>query len=87
MKPQTIEEKVEWYAMLHKQNLNGRETEDELFEAGILAGIEETLEEKDEFAIEFAFWLFFVAKQNSSNSKKNFNELLEIFKKEKGLCD
>lgn len=37
MKPQTIEEKVQWYALLHKQNLNGRETEDELFEAGILA--------------------------------------------------
>lgn len=35
-------ERVEWISIMHKQNLNGRETEDELFEAGILAGIEET---------------------------------------------
>ena len=35
-------ERVEYISFLHKQNLNGRETEDELFEAGILAGIEET---------------------------------------------
>lgn len=37
-------ERVEWISIMHKQNLNGRETEDELFEAGILAGIEETEE-------------------------------------------
>ena len=41
----SLEERVEYIAFLHKQNLNGRETEDELFEAGILAGIEETEEE------------------------------------------
>ena len=35
-------DRIEWISMMHKQNLNGRETEDELFEAGILAGIEET---------------------------------------------
>jgi hypothetical protein len=40
----SLEERVEWIALIHKQNLNGRETEDELFEAGILAGIEETKE-------------------------------------------
>ena len=40
----SLEERVEYIAFLHKQNLNGRETEDELFEAGILAGIEETKE-------------------------------------------
>jgi len=39
-----LEERVDWIALIHKQNLNGRETEDELFEAGILAGIEETKE-------------------------------------------
>lgn len=44
-KPITHQEKVEWYSVLHKQNLNGRETEDQLFEAGISAGIEETIEE------------------------------------------
>lgn len=37
-----MKERVEWIAMMYKQNLNGRETEGELFEAGILAGIEET---------------------------------------------
>ena len=81
MKSKTIEEKVEWYAMLHKQNLNGRETEDELFEAGILAGIEETLEEKDEFAIEFAEWS--VSRAMGLDSFKLNNGELEIFKKEK----
>lgn len=39
-----MKERVEWISIMHKQNLNGRETEDELFEAGILAGIEETEE-------------------------------------------
>lgn len=97
MKPKTIEEKVEYYAMLHKQNLNGRETEDELFESGILAGIEETFEERDEFAIEFAEWCdddyFRMGNTNiwshttdwEDNLKFTTKELLEIFKKEKGL--
>ena len=44
MKQETLEERIQYIAFLHKQNLNGRETEDELFEAGILAGIEETKE-------------------------------------------
>lgn len=43
-------DRVEWILMIHKQNLNGRETEDELFEAGIKAGVEET----EELIIEFA---------------------------------
>jgi hypothetical protein len=95
MKPQTIEEKVEWYAMLHKQNLNGRETEDELFEAGILAGIEETEELRDEFVIEFAEWCnthFFQilgkklwCKNLSMENTYTAKELLEIFKIKKAL--
>ena len=36
-----LEKRVEWISMMHKQNLNGRETEDELFEAGIKAGLED----------------------------------------------
>lgn len=89
MKPQTIEEKVEWFAMLHKQNLNGRETEDELFEAGILAGIKETLEERDDYAIEFVKW-FLQNEEKIISIEYNTGEeaikgLLEIFKKEKGL--
>jgi hypothetical protein len=49
--------KVEWIAMMHKQNLNGRETEDELFEAGILAGIEESYMEEEVYKMinDFAF--------------------------------
>lgn len=43
-KDQELFKRVEWISIMHKQNLNGRETEDELFEAGILAGIEETEE-------------------------------------------
>ena len=43
----TLEKRVEWISMMHKQNLNGRETEDELFEADILAGIEESYSEKE----------------------------------------
>lgn len=46
-------DRVEFISFLHKMNLNGRETEDELFEAGILAGIKET----EELTIEFADWL------------------------------
>lgn len=63
----TIEQKVEWISFLHKQNLNGRETEDELFEAGVLAGIEETEENKDEFALEFAIFSKDYAYHNSHN--------------------
>jgi hypothetical protein len=95
MTTQTIEEKVKWYSLLNKQNLNGRETEDELYEAGILVGIEETEELRDEFAIDLAI---FVSKNytysnvaecwlDSYNLLANpitSEELLEIFKKEKG---
>lgn len=45
MKQEIFEERIQYIAFLHKQNLNGRETEDKLFEAGILAGIEETEEQ------------------------------------------
>lgn len=77
----TLNEKVEYYSFLHKQNLNGRETEDELFEAGILAGIEETEELQDEFAIGFAEWLI----KRETKYFESLKELLEIYKKEKGL--
>ena len=42
---ETLEERVRYIAFLHKQNLSGRESEDEVFEIGILAGIEETKEQ------------------------------------------
>jgi hypothetical protein len=78
----TPKEKVEYYSFLHKQNLNGRETEDELFEAGILVGIEETEIIADEFAIGFAEWAY----RNEYNigfyfNSSNTKELLEIYKK------
>jgi hypothetical protein len=43
-KQETFQERVDYISFLHKQNLNGRETEDQLFEAGIMAGMEETEE-------------------------------------------
>ena len=80
-KPETHQEKIEWYSALHKQNLNGRETEDELFELGISAGIEETEELQDDFAIGFAYW----CEWREDRAFKTYEELLEIYKKEKGL--
>ncbi len=94
MNPKTIEEKVQWYSLLNKQNLNGRETEDELYEAGILVGIEETEELRDEFAMDFARFVgnhiySYYENDTWSNDleKKDLTtkELLEIFKKEKQL--
>ena len=35
---------AEWIATMHKQNLNGRETDDELFELGIKCALEEMTE-------------------------------------------
>jgi hypothetical protein len=80
-------DRVEWISMMHKQNLNGRETEDELFEAGIRAGIEVT----EEFMIEFTEWM---SGAISSNYKSQGNwfvkgqimtslELLKVFKRER----
>jgi len=97
MNPKTLQEKVEYISFLHKQNLNGRESEDELFELGIQAGIEETEEDRDEFAIEFAEWCCsrytklhsvwcpIFGDQRDKNNWKTTKELLEIYKKEKGL--
>jgi hypothetical protein len=42
-------ERIDYISFLHKQNLNGRETEEMLWEAGIQAGIIET----EEFMLEF----------------------------------
>jgi hypothetical protein len=81
--PKTHQEKIEWYSVLHKQNLNGRETEDELFELGISAGIEETEALQDDFAIGFAEWC--VAKAMGTNNFKLYEGELEMYKKEKGL--
>ena len=83
MKQKTIQEKAEYYSFLHKQNLNGRESEDELFEIGIQVGIKETEELQDEFAIGFAEWLNFNFKLDFTDNA--FKELLEVFKKEKQL--
>jgi hypothetical protein len=73
-------DRVEWISMMHKQNLNGRESEDELFEAGISAGIEET----EELTIEFAEWL----RDDKLNTEFWYKEitvkeLYEIFKRER----
>ena len=51
-----LEKKIEWISSLHKQNLNGRETEDELFELGIRAGIEECHTDEEVLNILIKFW-------------------------------
>ena len=86
--PETHQEKIEWYSVLHKQNLNGRETEDELFELGISAGIEETEELQDDFAIGFAFYLSdnYTSRtldtwDDAVGIRFTTKELLEIYKK------
>lgn len=48
----TLEEKIIEVALLHKKNLNGGETEDEIYEAGIRAGVEEGLRVLKVFASE-----------------------------------
>jgi len=79
-----LQQRVEYIASLHKQYLNGRETEDELFELGILAGIEET--EKIMFSEEdtISFAQFLVSQETlentSSISKETAKYYLEEFK-------
>lgn len=80
----THEEKIEWYSLLHKQNLNGRETEDELFEAGISVGIQEAENLRDEFTIGFSKYLLSQI-YNMTFGENSIEELLKIYKKEKGL--
>lgn len=79
VKQETLEERVEWIALLHKQNLNGRETEDELFEAGILAGIEETEEimYSEEEVIAFGEFIF---KHSLLTHTRGVKSLFEQFK-------
>lgn len=82
-----LEKRVECISILHKQNLSGRESEDELFEAGIIAGIEETELLMDKFAIDFAKWI--IAKNKEEIQKGTLSQitlcsneqLLEIFKR------
>lgn len=87
MKQETLEKRVEYIAFLHKQNLNGRETEDELFEAGILAGIEET-EEIMYSEEEFKEMVYHMVGALAHANNMTFNgaildELFNKFKKEK----
>lgn len=53
-KKMSNKDRIDYISFLHKQNLNGRETEEMLWEAGIEAGIIET----EEFMLEFINSLF-----------------------------
>ena len=76
----TIKEKIECISFLHKQNLNGRETENELFEAGILAGIEET--EKEMYSEEdMLMFANLYCSYTLSKSHLNYFNTLPKFKK------
>jgi hypothetical protein len=56
MKKEAIQKRIENICFVSKQNLNGRETEDELFEAGVKAGIENSYSEEDMIAFaEFCY--------------------------------
>ena len=94
MNLKTIQEKAEYYSFLHKQNLNGRESEDELFELGIQVGIEETEQLQDEFAIGFAEWFsdntlrvdldaYKTFGDNDETKPHTIKKLLEIYKNRK----
>ena len=78
----TLKEKIAHYSLMHKQNLNGRETEDELFEAGISVGIQETENLRDEFSIGFSKYLLSQI-YNMTFGENSINELLQRYKKEK----
>jgi hypothetical protein len=79
-----LEERVDWIALIHKQNLNGRETEDELFEAGILAGIEETKEImfSEEEVLNFTQTIIMQYKFGNTNIEQLdlLKETLQLFK-------
>jgi hypothetical protein len=79
-----LEERVDWIALIHKQNLNGRETEDELFEAGILAGIEETKEimYSEEEVLNFTQTMIMQYKFGNTNIEQMdlLKETLQLFK-------
>lgn len=66
--------------LIIKQNLNGRETEDELFEAGIKAGVEET----EGKILEFAKWVddYYYqghSKNSFARSQEDFMNKSKIF--------
>jgi len=81
MEIKTIKDRVEWISILHKQNLNGRENYDELFEAGILAGIEESFSEEEVFKMINDFCFDWNYNYKGELSQKNY--LIEWFKKYK----
>lgn len=62
---ETKEELVEWVEIMHLQNTNGRETEDEMFRLGIEAAIEE-LTEFNLFSIPFVVKSFCGCKEEPS---------------------
>ena len=73
MKKETLEERINYISTLHLQNLNGRETDDEIFEAGIEAGIKET-EERMQSEEEV---LVLLHKRDAYNFKTNAQSLLD----------
>ena len=81
MEEKKIEERIQYISFLHKQNLNGRETEDELFEAGILAGIEESFSEEEVFKMINDFCFDWNYNYKGELSQKEY--LIEWFEKYK----
>jgi hypothetical protein len=73
-KKMSNKDRIDYISFLHKQNLNGREDEDTLFEAGIEAGITET----EEFMLEFI---------GSLNLPFTEDEITEMFNKFKANAE
>lgn len=63
--------RLDYISFLHKQNLNGKETEDELFEAGIKCALEE-VEEWIEIRVKELF------EAKTKFQENNCNDWIEI---------
>lgn len=73
MKQETLEERINYISTLYLQNLNGRETDDEIFESGIEAGIKET----EEIMYSEEEVLVLLHKRDDYNFKTNAQSLLD----------
>ena len=73
MKQEALEERINYISTLYLQNLNGRETDDEIFEAGIEAGIKET----EEIMYSEEEVLVLLHKRDDYNFKTNAQSLLD----------
>jgi hypothetical protein len=75
-KKETRQQRIEYISSIHKKNLNSIETKDEIFEAGILAGIKET--EEILYSKEQVIEIISIFHQLKLNEFKNLLDLLKL---------